>query len=264
MDTPTLAELLDLRGKVAIVTGSGRGIGRGIALRLAEAGASVIVADINRASAQETAELIHAGQGKAHALETDVSKVTDAERAVETAVRHFGDLHIAVNDAAVFPTSPVLEISEAQWDKVLATNLKGTFFLAQAAARKMIEKGHGGKIINITSFAWLIPPGFLGHYDASKGGVVSVTRSLAKELGVHGIQVNAVAPGLMKTPGSQIASQEIAASMKLDAAELPIRSVFGRHGTPDDIAKAVYFLATGLADYVTGSVIEVGGGYHLF
>jgi 2-dehydro-3-deoxy-D-gluconate 5-dehydrogenase len=263
MDNRALSEYLDLKGKVAIVTGAGRGIGQGIALRLAEAGAAVLATDINYDSALETAETIRNSSGNAQGAHIDVSKIDHVERAVQTAADLFGDLDILVNNAAIFPATPALEISEEQWDRVLDINLKGTFFLAQSAARKMIEKDHGGKIINISSFAWLIPPGHLSHYDASKGGIVSVTKSLAKELGKFSINVNAVAPGHMKTPGSAISSREVAAASGLSLDELPVRSVFGRYGSADDVAKAVYFLASGLSDYVTGSVLEVGGGYHL-
>lgn len=263
MKNTPLSKILELRGKVAIVTGAGRGIGQAIALRLAEAGAAVLVTDIDEDSASETVEFIRRAQGRAEALAVDSSKPADTERAILSAEEYFGDLDILVNNAAIFPATPLLEITEQQWDRVLEINLKGTFFFAQAAAKKMIENKHGGKIINISSFAWLIPPGSLAHYDASKGGVVSVTKSLAKELGQFSICVNAVAPGIIETPGSQISSAAVAKAMNLNLSELPTRSVLGRNGSADDIAKAVYFLATGLSDYVTGSVLEVGGGYHL-
>lgn len=266
MNSTPLSALLDLRAQVALVTGAGRGIGQGIAMRLAEAGASVIAADIDEAAARSTvaAIAIANGGGTADSVRIDASRPDDARRAVESAVERFGGIDMLVNNAAIFPATPIMDITEAQWDSVLDLNLKGTFFLAQSAARRMIGQGRGGRIVNIASMAWYLPPGMLGHYDASKGGVVSVTRSLAKELGVHGIRVNAVAPGIVPTPGSKQSSAAIAESLGLDLGELPVRSVLGRHGTADDIARAVYFLVSGLSDYITGSVVEVGGGYQLY
>ena len=263
MSEQTLAAQLDLSNKVALVTGAGRGIGESIALRLAEVGAAVVVGDLDSASAASVANQIKSLGGRASGLQLDVSKIADADRAMAAAVAAFGDIDILVNNAAIFPPTPIMEITESGWDKVHDINLKGLFFFCQAAARAMMAKKHGGKIINITSLGYKIPPGMLGHYDASKGGVVSVTQSLAKELGPHGICVNAVAPGIIMTPGGDLASERIAKTLNIVLDKLPIRSVLGRNGNGDDIAKAVYFLATGLSDYITGSVIEVGGGYQL-
>ncbi len=263
MDDEALSSILDLHDKVALVTGSGRGIGRGIACRLAEAGATLVVADVDAGLAAETVTRIQHAGGKATSIAADASKVSEADRVMRFALESFGDLDILVNNAAMFPPVPVLDISEQQWDRLMDLNLKGAFFLAQAAAKTMIAKGHGGKIINIASLGWAIPAGLLSHYDASKGGMVSFTRSFAKELGPHGIHVNAIAPGIVMTPGGDLASAKMAETMKLNLDVLPIRSVLGRNGVADDIAKVAYFLATGLSDYVTGSVIEVGGGYHL-
>ena len=245
------------------MTGAGRGIGQAIAGRLAEAGASVLVCDLNAQSAAETVAIIQQAGGSAAALQMDVSKLADAQRVVAEAKKQFGGVDILVNNAALFPPAPILEIDEAQWDKVLDVNLKGSFFLAQAAAREMVQQGRGGKIVNIVSLGYKIPPGLLGHYDASKGGMVSLTQSLAKELGPHGIRVNAIAPGHMLTPGGAEAATRLAASLLVPMDNLPIRSVLGRYGQGDDVAKVAYFLASGLSDYVTGSVVEAGGGYQL-
>ena len=263
MSEKSLKAELDLSGKVALVTGAGRGIGEAIALRLAEAGAAVVVGDLDAELATTVADRIVDGGGRACGLLIDVGKAADADRAMTAAVAAFGDLDILVNNAAIFPPMAIMDITEAQWDKVQDINLKGLFFFSQAAARAMMAKKHGGKIINITSLGYKIPPGMLGHYDASKGGVTSVTQSLAKELGPHGICVNAVAPGIVMTPGGELAAAKLAQSLTVPLDTLPVRSVLGRYGNGDDIAKAVYFLASGLADYVTGSVVEVGGGYQL-
>lgn len=263
MNEASLSDLLDLSKKVALVTGAGRGIGQAIARRLAEAGAAVIICDINAESGAETVALIEGQGGRSRAVKMDVSQVSDISKGVQTAIEAFGDLHIVVNNAALFPPTMTLQITEAEWEKVIDVNLKGTFFVAQTAARTMIERGHGGSIINIASLGYRIPPGMLSHYDASKGGVVSLTQSMAKELGPHGIRVNAIAPGHMVTPGAAEASVRISSTLKIPLPDLPIRSVLGRYGNGDDVAKAAYFLATDLAGYVTGSVIDVGGGYHL-
>lgn len=261
-----LNKLLDLTGKVALVTGGGQGIGEGIALRLAEAGAAVVVTDIRGEMVKKTAETINANGGKATGLVSDVSNVTDTQRAVDTAVATYGRLDILVNNAALVGPSPVMEIDEKLWDAVVDIDLKGVFFQAQAAARQMIKGKQGGKIINIASVDAVLPVGGLAPYDSAKGGVAMMTKSLAKELGRHGITVNAVAPGGVNTPGAAAAAPVIMAVLGIDAktmAESPIRSVLGRYAEPDDVAKVVYFLSTGLADYMTGAFLTVDGGYLL-
>jgi len=183
----TIRELFDLTGKAAIVTGGAMGIGKGIALRLAEAGASVIISDINLESAQATvAEMKKAGY-KAKAVQSDTSKVADAEKTVQEALNTFGDLHILINNAGIYPFTSTTDISEAVWDKTIGINLKGVMFFTQAAAKAMIAKGHGGKIVNIASVDAFHPTGNLLSYDASKGGVVMLTKALAKDLAPKGI-----------------------------------------------------------------------------
>ncbi|GCE21448.1 SDR family NAD(P)-dependent oxidoreductase [Dictyobacter kobayashii] len=251
-----IADLFDLSGKVAMVTGGAMGIGQGIAFRLAEAGAAVVITDINLEMAQATvAQIQHAG-GTATAIAADAAKVEDAKRAVEAAVSAFGRLDILVNNAGIFPFSPALEVTEKLWDRVMDINLKGLFFTTQAAAREMVNEGHGGKIINIASIDALHPSGMLVHYDSSKGGVVMMTKSLALEFGPQNILINAIAPGGIQTPGasSPTTSEEI---LKAFTARIPLR----RMGVPDDIAKVALFLASDMSNYMTGSVIVVDGGY---
>ena len=265
MSLPALSSLLNLSGKVAIVTGAGQGIGEAIALRLAEAGAAVVVSDINGDGARRTAEKITGAGGKATPLRADVSKVADTQATVAQAVESFGRLDILVNNAALIGPSAIMDIDEELWDAVIDVDLKGVFFQAQAAARQMIKQG-GGKIINIASVDAVLPVGGLTPYDSAKGGVAMMTKSLAKELGKHGITVNAVAPGGVNTPGANEASGPIMAVLGIsakDMAESPIRSTIGRYAEPDDIAKVVYFLATGLSDYMTGAFVTVDGGYLL-
>jgi glucose 1-dehydrogenase/2-deoxy-D-gluconate 3-dehydrogenase len=181
-------------------------------------------------------------------------------------VATYGRLDVLVNNAALVGPAGVMEIDELLWDRVIDIDLKGVFFHAQAAARQFIAQGAGGKIINIASVDAVLPVGGLTPYDAAKGGVAMMTKSLAKELGKHGITVNAVAPGGVDTPGARDATAPIMAVLGISANEMsesPIRSVLGRYAVPDDIARVVYFLSTGLADYMTGAFVTVDGGYLL-
>ncbi|MDD4877087.1 MAG: SDR family oxidoreductase [Dehalococcoidales bacterium] len=260
--TKTIQELFDLSGQTAIVTGAAMGIGKGIALRLAEAGANVVVSDINLESAQKTVKEMTTMGYKAKAIQSDVSKVADATRAVQETLDTFGDLHILVNNAGIYPFTTITEISEAIWDKTLSINLKGMAFFTQAAARAMIAKGHRGKIVNIASVDGFHPTGNLISYDASKGGVVMLTKALAKDLASKGINVNAIAPGAVQTPGassglSGMSEEQIAEVTKAFLATIPM----GRQGTPDDIGRVALFLASEASDYITGTVIVADGGY---
>jgi 2-dehydro-3-deoxy-D-gluconate 5-dehydrogenase len=254
--TPGLADLFDLSGKVAIVTGGAMGIGRSIAFRLSEAGAAVLLTDIDVGAAATTAGQIRVQGGAVEAWPADASSVADAGRTVRQAVETFGRLDILVNNAGVYPFTPALEVTEALWDTVLDINLKGLFFYSRAAAEEIITEGHGGKIINIASVDAFHPTGRLAAYDASKGGVVMLTRALALELGVHNICVNAIAPGAILTPGSgspSLSDEPYQAFVE--------RIPLNRMGMPDDVAKVALFLASGAADYMTGSVVVVDGGY---
>jgi 2-deoxy-D-gluconate 3-dehydrogenase len=266
MGRQTIVELFDLKGRGAVVTGGAMGIGQAIAFRLAEAGASVMITDIVMETANQTVEQIKATGGKARAIQADVSSAADARKIAQTAVEVLGSLDILINNAGVYPWSPVMEITEEMWDKTHDVNLKGVFFCSQAAAAEMIRAGHGGKIINIASIDGLHPNGEVAHYNASKGGVIMLTKALALELAPHQILVNSVAPGSITTPGTIAVGVAYAASGKDPAqlgAKMAGRLPLGHPGMPDDIAKVVLFLASAAADYMTGSVILVDGGYLL-
>jgi 2-deoxy-D-gluconate 3-dehydrogenase len=267
MTRQTIAQLFDLSGKSAVVTGGAMGIGRSIAYRLAEAGASVMIADIDQDAASETAQKVVARvSGKAQAVRADASNPADAEKVVQATVEAFGGLDILVNNAGIYPTSSMFDTTEQLWDKVLGINLKGAFFYSQAAARQMIKAGRGGRIINMASIDALHPHVELAHYGSSKAGVIMLTKDLALELAPHQILVNAIAPGTIMTRGiggEATARSAAGKSTQELMDEFMRRLPLGRPGTPDDIAKAALFLASGAADYVTGAVLTVDGGYLL-
>jgi 2-deoxy-D-gluconate 3-dehydrogenase len=259
-DHPTIAQLFSLKGKTALVTGGAAGIGLGIAGRLVEAGAAVLIVDIDGAAAQRAAAELkakHAG-ARVEGLAADVSKGQDATRAVKAAADTFSRLDILVNNAGIFPFAPALQVPEALWDKVMGVNLKGAFLMAQAAANQMVATGHGGVIVNIASIDAFHPTGYLVHYDASKGGVVMMTKALAKEWGAHGIRVNAIAPGGVMTPGAQAAAQ--AAGGAIDAGGFYAKLPIPRAGTPDEIGRVALFLACEASSYMTGETVVVDGG----
>jgi 2-deoxy-D-gluconate 3-dehydrogenase len=266
MSTRSIAELLDLKGKGAIVTGAGMGIGQAIAFRLAEAGAAVTITDINLEAANQTAEQIVSRGGTAQAIQANASSSNDARRATKATVKAFGSLDILVNNAGIFPHASVLDISEKMWDEVLGINIKGVYFNSQAAAKEMIKAGRGGKIVNMASMEGLHPRKDLGHYVTTKAGVIILTKSLALELAPHNILVNAIAPGGILTPGTvaqRAALKSSGKSLKELYDNYMSRLPLGRMGEPDDVAKVVLFMVSSAANYMTGSVILVDGGYLL-
>jgi len=267
MSRPAIEQLLDLSGKRAIVTGGAQGIGQAIAFRLAEAEASVMIADIDLDAANETVEHIRSEGGSAEAIAADASSAWDAQKAVQATVDTFGGLDILVNNAGIFPLMPVLNVSEDLWDKVIDINLKGAFLYSKVAGEVMAEGGQGGRIINLASVDALHPNGMATHYNASKGGVLMLTKAMALELAPYRIQVNSVSPGGITTPGTEKAREGVTKSMGLrdeDILQGWIQRVpLGRMGEPDEIARVVLFLAGRAADFITGANILVDGGYLL-
>lgn len=249
--------MFDLSGKKALVTGASRGIGRGIALALARQGADVAVNYRSKeAEAQVVVEEIKKLGREAFAVQADVSKKAEVERMFAEVKNRWGKLDILVNNAGIVFFTPFEEMPEEQWDAVLDTNLKGQFLCAQEAVRLM---GPGGKIINIASIAsGGVGIGFhqIAHYTASKGGVVALTENLALDLGPKGINVNAVAPGVIETDMTKGLMTD-----EKTKAGLLARIPKGRFGKPEDIGAAVAFLASDEADYITGTVLYVDGGW---
>jgi 2-deoxy-D-gluconate 3-dehydrogenase len=266
MATASIRELFDLRERSAIVTGGAHGIGKAIAERLAEAGAALTIADLELGAAQEIAQRIRADGGRAQAVTADVGKSGRADEVVRAASEAFGSVDVLVNNAGIFPMSPALQTTEALWDRVTAVNLRGAFFFAQAAARRMIEGRRGGRIVNVSSINALHPSGLLAHYAASKSAMLTLSRSLALELAPHGIRVNTVLPGSVDTPGARLAMEQLAPAGRKpdgDTAVCSERIPLGRWASADDVARAVLFFCTAASEYITGASLVVDGGYLL-
>lgn len=240
-----------LAGKVAIVTGAGRGIGRGIALSLAKEGCNVVVSDRDEETAVEVTEEVKAIGVSAHAVPCDVSRAEAVARLFSEAVSTFGRVDVVVNNAGIFPFTSLSHMTESDWDTVLDVNVKSVFLTSKEAVKVLPD---GGRIISISSIASLIGFAGLTHYCASKGAINGFTRALSLELAPRKITVNAIAPGSIDTPGTSTVSREV---IEQSLAMVPI----ARQGTPEDIAAAVVFLSSEAASYITGQVITVDGGW---
>lgn len=243
-----------LQGKVAIITGAGKGIGKGIALALAHEGCNVVVSDIDETGCMETAREVAALGVKALGVPCDVSSRVAVENLFNEAVKAFGKIDIVVNNAGIYPFVSFAEMREEDWDKVIDVNLKSVFLCAKEAAKVLPE---GGRIISISSIASLIGFEGLAHYCASKSGINGLTRVLALELAPKKITVNAVAPGAIDTPGLSSGMTDTEKQQTIPLIPL------GRLGQPSDIASTVVFLASEKAGYITGQVIVVDGGWTL-
>lgn len=240
-----------LSGKTAIVTGAARGLGKGIALKLAQEGANVVVADVLIESARETAKEIESLGGKAIGLQADISNLEQVEALFQSAVEQFGKVDIVVNNAGINKDAMLHKTSDEQWDKVIAVNLTGTFYMMREAAKRMRDQ-ESGRIINIASASWL---GNVGqtNYSASKAGVVGMTKTATRELARKNITCNAICPGFIDTDMTRGVPEKV---WEMMVAKIPA----GRAGKPEDVANLVAFLASDEAAYINGEVINVGGG----
>jgi L-rhamnose 1-dehydrogenase len=244
-----------LAGKVAIVTGAARGIGRAIALRCGQEGARVAVVDLREDEGYQTVRLIEAAGGKAIFIRTDVSDGGQVQAMVDLVVEQWGAIHILVNDAGICPFEDFLEMSESLWDQVLDVNLKGYFLCSQAVARVMVERGVKGRIIAVSSISSEFGGSSQAHYCASKAGINLLVKSMAISLGRHGITCNAVLPGTVETDINREALADPAVRDYWSK-----RAPLGRLGQPEDIAGPVLFFASDDSEWCTGSMLVVDGG----
>ena len=256
---------MELQDKIAVITGAGRGMGRAIALGLAEAGAHIAVADINAAAVEETAVAVNALGRESLAVPADVGNVDDIDRMISQAKDTFGRIDIMVNNAGVTRKVDIMDVSEEDWDWIHRVNAKGVFFGLQRAAREMIDQGTGGRIINIASIAG---KGYSGAsnaaYSASKGAVLAMTQIAAHQLAQHDININAICPGITLTDmvvrimatQAQVSGQSIQELEQARDARIPI----GRPNDPEDIVAMALFLAGPGARNITGQAFNVDGG----
>ncbi len=244
------------KGKKAIVTGSARGIGRAIALQLAQEGADVAINSRHLEDCKKIVKEIEALGRKAIAVECDVSKYRNVNKMVEKAVKAFGRIDVLVNNAGIVHFDPVTKMTEKEWNAILDVNLRGNFLCSQAVVKHMIAKKIRGNIVNIASIAGKVGFPQLAHYCASKGAIIELTKEMAIELAPNGIRVNAVAPGVIETDMTKDLLADPASAKRFVSA-IPL----GRPGKPEEIAKAVAFLASDDASYVTGHTLVVDGGW---
>jgi NAD(P)-dependent dehydrogenase (short-subunit alcohol dehydrogenase family) len=258
-----------LQDRVALITGGGRGIGRGVALRFAREGAKLALIDIERSHLDETAALLTAESPATEhiTIRGDVSSSADVQRFFDETIARFGRLDVLVNNAGIGnPPIPIINMPEEAWDRTLAVNLKSVFLCSKAAANQFIKQGGGGRIVSVASQAGKTGYAMLTPYCASKAGIILFTQAFAKEIAAHNITVNCVCPGTIDTPllrgagsGLNITEEQFLTGIKAVLPSIPL----GRLGAPADVAKIITFLASDEADYMTGQAINITGGQEM-
>jgi len=246
---------LKLKGRVALITGAAQGIGKSVALLLAQNGADIVVSDINLEKAEETAKEIESIGSKAIAIKVDVANLKDVERMVESILEKFGKIDILVNNAGITRDKLILRMTEEDWDAVLNVNLKGTFNCTKAVVRHM-AKQRSGKIVSIASVVGEMGNAGQVNYSASKAGVIGLTKTIAREFAQRRINVNAIAPGYIETPMTEVLPEKVKEELK---RLIPME----RLGKPEDVAEAVLFLVSEDSNYITGQVLNVNGGIYM-
>lgn len=260
-DTSLIQGPLSLAGKTAVVTGAGAGIGQAIAELFARAGAAIVVADIQADAAETVADGIRAAGGRAIAVTADVSQDAQVAAVMDRALSEFGSLDVLVNNAAIFPKRPFLEVEADFWDKLHGINLRGTFLCLREAIKRMKAQGSGGTIVNISSVSSMQAVVYHNAtYNASKAGVNSLTKTTALEFAADNIRVNAVLPGGVLTPGAKAAGANIELKGPIMG---PGRIPLGKMGDPEDIAMAALFFASPASRLVTGQLLAVDGGFQV-
>jgi 3-oxoacyl-[acyl-carrier protein] reductase len=250
-----MGEKLKLKGKVALITGAAQGIGKSIALLLAQNGANIVVSDINLERAEETAREIESIGSKAMAVKVDVANLKEVEQMVEAVLEKFGKIDILVNNAGITRDKLILRMTEEDWDAVLNVNLKGTFNCTKVVVRHM-AKQRSGKIVSIASVVGEMGNAGQANYSASKAGVIGLTKTIAREFAQRRINVNAIAPGYIETPMTEILPEKVKEELK---SLIPME----RLGKPEDVAEAVLFLVSEESNYITGQVLNVNGGIYM-
>ncbi|MDK2810094.1 MAG: 3-oxoacyl-[acyl-carrier protein] reductase [Petroclostridium sp.] len=244
---------MSLQGKTAIITGAGRGIGKAIAMKLAQMGANIVINDIpSSIDADKTAEEINSNGGNAIVCKGDVRNPQDVEAVVRQAVEKFGSVDILINNAGITRDTLIMKMSEKDWDDVLDINLKGAFNCIKAVTRIMMKQ-RSGKIVNVASVVGVMGNAGQANYSASKAGLIGLTKSTAKELAPRGINCNAIAPGFIQSDMTDKLSETVKEEYMKN---IPLK----RFGTPDDVANVVAFLVSDDANYITGQVLHIDGG----